>query len=37
VTSVEKDPGTAAAAAGGDWPFFVSLRCGDALEVLAAC
>jgi demethylmenaquinone methyltransferase/2-methoxy-6-polyprenyl-1,4-benzoquinol methylase len=35
VTSVEKDPGTAAAAAGGDWPSFVGLRCGDALEVLA--
>ena len=35
VTSVEKDPGTAAAAAGGDWPCFVGLRCGDALEVLA--
>src|ERR1700685_3498593 len=29
VTSVEKDLGTAATAAGGDWPPFVSLRCGD--------
>ena len=35
VTSVEKHPGTAAAAAAGDWPSFVGLRCGDALEVLA--
>ena len=35
VTSVEKDPGTAAAAAGGYWPPFVSLRCEDALDVLA--
>ena len=35
VTSVEKDPGTAAAAAVGDWPPFVGLRCADALEVLA--
>jgi demethylmenaquinone methyltransferase/2-methoxy-6-polyprenyl-1,4-benzoquinol methylase len=35
VTSVEKDPGTAAAAASGDWPSFVGLRSGDALEVLA--
>jgi predicted O-methyltransferase YrrM len=35
VTSVEKDPGTAAAGAGGDWPSFVGLRCGDALEALA--
>ena len=35
VTSVEKDPGTATAAADGDWPSFVGLRCGDALEVLA--
>ena len=35
VTSVEKDPGTAAAAAGGYWPPFVSLRCDDALDVLA--
>ena len=34
VTSVEKDPGTAAAAAGGYWPPFVSLRCDDALDVL---
>jgi predicted O-methyltransferase YrrM len=35
VTSVEKDPGTAAAAASGYWPSFVDLRCDDALEVLA--
>jgi predicted O-methyltransferase YrrM len=35
VTSVESDPGTAAVAASGDWPSFVDLRCGDALEVLA--
>ncbi|MGD0705820.1 MAG: class I SAM-dependent methyltransferase [Trebonia sp.] len=35
VTSVEKDPGTAAAAAGGYWPPFVSLHCADALAVLA--
>jgi len=35
VTSVEKDPGTAATAAGGYWPPFVDLRCGDALDVLA--
>jgi predicted O-methyltransferase YrrM len=35
VTSIEKDPGNAAVAAGGDWPSFVSLRCSDALEVLA--
>jgi predicted O-methyltransferase YrrM len=35
LTSVEKDPGTAAVAAGGDWPSFVELRRGDALEVLA--
>jgi predicted O-methyltransferase YrrM len=35
VTSVEKDPGNAALAAAGDWPSFVRLRCGDALEVLA--
>jgi predicted O-methyltransferase YrrM len=35
VTSVEKDPGTAAAAADGYWPPFVSLRCDDALDVLA--
>jgi len=34
VTSVEKDPVTAAAAASGYWPSFVSLRCDDALEVL---
>jgi predicted O-methyltransferase YrrM len=35
VTSVEKDPANAALAAGGDWPSFVDLRHGDALEVLA--
>lgn len=35
VTSVEKDPETAAAAAGGYWPSFVDLRCDDALGVLA--
>src|SRR5580658_2996349 len=35
VTSVENDPATAAVAASGDWPSFVGLRCGDALEVLA--
>ena len=35
VTSVERDPGTAALAASGDWPPFVDLRHGDALEVLA--
>jgi predicted O-methyltransferase YrrM len=35
VTSVEKDPGTAAAAADGHWPPFVALRCDDALDVLA--
>jgi predicted O-methyltransferase YrrM len=34
VTSVEKDPETAAAAASGYWPAFVGLRCDDALEVL---
>ena len=34
VVSVEKDPDTARAAAGGDWPSFVDLHCGDALEVL---
>jgi predicted O-methyltransferase YrrM len=35
LTSVEKDPGTAAVAGAGDWPPFADLRCGDALEVLA--
>jgi predicted O-methyltransferase YrrM len=35
VTSVEKDPGTATAAAGGYWPAFVALRRDDALDVLA--
>ena len=35
VTSVEKDPRTAALAASEGWPSFVSLRHGDALEVLA--
>jgi predicted O-methyltransferase YrrM len=34
VTSVEKDPETAAAAAAGYWPPFVILRCDDALGVL---
>jgi predicted O-methyltransferase YrrM len=34
VTSVEKDPGTATVAASGDWPSFVDLRRGDALDVL---
>lgn len=35
VISVEKDPGTAQVAADGNWPSFVDLRRGDALEVLA--
>jgi predicted O-methyltransferase YrrM len=35
VISVEKDHRTAALAASGDWPCFVDLRCGDALETLA--
>ena len=34
VITVEKDPGTAALAAHGDWPGFVELRCADALDVL---
>jgi predicted O-methyltransferase YrrM len=34
VVSVEKNPGTAALAARGDWPGFVELRCADALTVL---
>jgi demethylmenaquinone methyltransferase/2-methoxy-6-polyprenyl-1,4-benzoquinol methylase len=34
VTSVEKDPATAAAAASGYWPSFVDLRRDDALLVL---
>jgi predicted O-methyltransferase YrrM len=34
VLSVEKDPGTAALAARGDWPAFVELRRADALAVL---
>ena len=34
VITVEKDPGTAALAAQGDWPGFVELRCADALDVL---
>ncbi len=34
VVSVEKDPDTARVAAGGDWPSFVDLHRGDALEVL---
>ncbi len=32
--TVEKDPQTAALAAHGDWPGFVDLLRGDALEVL---
>ena len=35
VLTVEHDRETAALAAGGDWPSFVELRHGDALEVLA--
>jgi len=35
VLSVEKDQHTAAIAARGDWPSFVELRHGDALDVLA--
>ena len=35
LTSVEKDPATAALAAAGDWPSFAELRCDDALAVLA--
>jgi predicted O-methyltransferase YrrM len=35
VTTVEKDPRTAAVAAQGAWPGFVDLRQGDALDVLA--
>jgi demethylmenaquinone methyltransferase/2-methoxy-6-polyprenyl-1,4-benzoquinol methylase len=34
VITVEKDAGTAALAAQGDWPGFVELRCADALAVL---
>jgi predicted O-methyltransferase YrrM len=34
VTTVEKDPQTAALAAQGDWPKFVDLRQGDALHLL---
>jgi predicted O-methyltransferase YrrM len=34
VLTVENDPQTAAVAAGGDWPTFVELRHGDALDVL---
>jgi demethylmenaquinone methyltransferase/2-methoxy-6-polyprenyl-1,4-benzoquinol methylase len=34
VTTIEKDPQTAALAARGGWPPFVDLRVGDALEVL---
>src|SRR5258708_35987240 len=34
VTTIEKDPQTAALAARGDWPHFVDLRVGDALGVL---
>jgi predicted O-methyltransferase YrrM len=35
VTTVECNPQTAAVAASGDWPEFVDLRVGDALDVLA--
>lgn len=35
VTTVEKDPLTAALAAQGDWPGFVDLRVADALDMLA--
>lgn len=35
VTTVEKDPRTAALAAQGDWPGFVELHCADALAMLA--
>ena len=35
VLTVERDPQTAAVAALGDWPSFVELRRGDALDVLA--
>jgi demethylmenaquinone methyltransferase/2-methoxy-6-polyprenyl-1,4-benzoquinol methylase len=35
VLTVEKDRDTAALAARGDWPSFVELRHGDALDVLA--
>jgi demethylmenaquinone methyltransferase/2-methoxy-6-polyprenyl-1,4-benzoquinol methylase len=35
VTTVEVDPQTAALAASGDWPAYVDLRRGDALQVLA--
>jgi len=35
VLTVENDRETAALAAGGDWPSFVELRHGDALEVVA--
>lgn len=35
VTSVERDPAVAALAAQEDWPPFVELRVGDALELLA--
>jgi demethylmenaquinone methyltransferase/2-methoxy-6-polyprenyl-1,4-benzoquinol methylase len=35
LTSVEMDPANAMLAASGDWPSFVDLRRGDALEVLA--
>jgi demethylmenaquinone methyltransferase/2-methoxy-6-polyprenyl-1,4-benzoquinol methylase len=35
ITTVEKDPQTAALAAQGNWPGFVNLRCADALQVLA--
>jgi predicted O-methyltransferase YrrM len=35
VTTIENDPQTAAVAARGDWPSFVSLRYGEALGMLA--
>ena len=34
VVSDERDPGTAALTARGDWPGFVELRCADALTML---
>jgi len=34
VTSLDNDLGNVAIAADGDWPPFVDLRCGDALEFL---
>ncbi len=34
VTTVERDPASAALTAGGDWPGFVAFRTGDAVELL---